>query len=239
MTTWDCDTCNRKFNSWHARIQHMDAKGHSAPECSHCDDTFANHQACKEHEIEQHYWCPDCKRTFQSSNNIKMHMNSRHHRGRTIACPFCKTAYATAAGLSHHLESGSCGGARGLDRDQVYRFVRSKDPSGLLSKNLIGWQGSPSYEATAKTWNGDAYECYFCHREFGGLKGLNQHLSSPALFWVALYHCPNRAGCGKDFTSLAGVFNHLESESCGFTRFETVQRNVGDIVSGNQLIAFN
>jgi hypothetical protein len=65
---------------------------------------------------------------------------------------------------------------------------------------------------------------------------LNSHLNSPA-HREKVYHCPGR-GCGKEFRALAPLFNHLESESCGAVRFETVQRNVGGILGGNRLIAF-
>lgn len=94
-------------------------------------------------------------------------------------CPFCKANYVTATGLCHHLENGSCPSTPPLNRDQVYRLVRSKDPCGVISKKLIGWYGSPSYEANNNTWNGSGYECYFCHRVFSSLTGLNQHLKSP------------------------------------------------------------
>jgi len=52
-----------------------------------------------------------------------------------------------------------------------------------------------------------------------------------------LYHCPNR-GCGLDFKTLASTINHLESESCGFMRFEAVQRNMGDLISSNRRLTF-
>lgn len=82
--------------------------------------------------------------------------------------------------MVHHLESGSCTSASGLSRDAIYKFVRSKDPDGIISKKLIGWSGSYEYEATENCWNGDFYECYLCHKEFGKLNSLNQHLNSPA-----------------------------------------------------------
>lgn len=92
----------------------------------------------------------------------------------------CKNRFATATGVTHHLESGSCSGARGLSRTQIYKFVRSKDPNGLVTKSLIGWSGSDDkYEADERSWNGHAYECYFCHRQFRHLSSLNQHLQSP------------------------------------------------------------
>ncbi|KAI0132015.1 hypothetical protein BJ170DRAFT_227397 [Xylariales sp. AK1849] len=268
---YQCGTCSKCFNSFHARQQHMNAVGHSnsAYECDTCDRCFgsrsaleqhmelANHglytrgryscRACNDgfydeddrdqHEIEDCNYCADCVRRFPNENSIRQHLNSRLHRGSCIECPFCKADYATAAGLCHHLETGCCTKAPSVNRDQVYRLVRSKDPTGIIAKNLIGWHGSPTYEADGRSWNGGGYECYLCHQAFSRLSGLNQHLGSP-IHQQALYHCPNRHRCGKEFRSLAAVMNHLESESCGFTRFENVQRGINDMISGNRLIAF-
>lgn len=96
-----------------------------------------------------------------------------------MACPFCKAAFATATGVAHHVESGSCPKARNVNRDELYKLIRSKDPEGLISKKLIGWTGSGTYEATGSSWNGQAYECYLCDRSFNQVHGLNQHLNSP------------------------------------------------------------
>ncbi|SPQ24617.1 280e8c18-3a02-4e49-8051-f5970dec81f8 [Thermothielavioides terrestris] len=125
-----------------------------------------------------------------------------------------------------------------MDRDAIYRLVRSRDPNGLISKRSIAWEQSSKvdYLASEHAWNGRGYQCYFCAREFRQLHGLNQHLNSTA-HREALYHCPNR-NCGMDFKSLAAVINHLESESCGAMRFETVQNRIGDIISGNRLLRF-
>ena len=55
-----------------------------------------------------------------------------------------------------------------------------------------------------------------------------------------IYHCPNKMRCGSQFRTLAGMFNHLESESCGFIKFNGVQRNVAGILAGKQrLIGFS
>lgn len=53
----------------------------------------------------------------------------------------------------------------------------------------------------------------------------------------SLYHCPSR-GCGRDFTTLAATINHLESESCGFMRFDDVQRGIGDMIAGGRLLGY-
>ncbi|CAJ2502084.1 Uu.00g049370.m01.CDS01 [Anthostomella pinea] len=234
-------------------------------ECDFCYETFSSEEEQEQHEIDVHYHCADCDRTFSNYNAIKMHLNSRTHRGTDLACPFCKGGFATATGLSQHLEQRGCPRAPSLDRDGVYKIVCAKDPGGVISKNLIGWYGeSPKYEATAQAWNGYAYECYICSRTFAALPSLNQHLASPVhksyvssdsplSFFPSsysstpeanrgqrnqqnMYHCPKRGGCGREFTAL---MNHLESENCGYTRFENVQQSVKNVVSGDRRITFH
>ena len=53
----------------------------------------------------------------------------------------------------------------------------------------------------------------------------------------ALYHCPNRS-CDREFKVFTSLINHLESESCGFIRFQAVQKKLGDIVSSKRRIQF-
>ena len=53
----------------------------------------------------------------------------------------------------------------------------------------------------------------------------------------ALYHCP-KLSCRKDFKSIAGLINHLESETCGFMRFADVQRRAQDMMKGGRLLAY-
>ncbi|KAK7910882.1 hypothetical protein PG985_013363 [Apiospora marii] len=236
---FECDTCSRCFGSETACFQHMDAMNHFEFVCCRCGDTWPDEEQLTQHQYDAHNYCEECNREFMNYNNLMQHLRSRVHQGQNIQCPFCKNCWATAAGLTHHLESGSCPSATGANRDTLYQFVRSKDTGGVFTKNLIGYHGSSKYEANDQSYNPyrGGYECYLCHRVFSSLHGLNQHLNSP-IHQQALYHCPNRGSCGKEFKSLAAIINHLESESCGFTRFEKVQRGIQNVVSGDKLIKF-
>ena len=70
------------------------------------------------------------------------------------------------------------------------------------------------------------------------MNALNAHLNS-SVHKQKVYHCPNtKSKCEKQFVTLAGLFNHLESEACAFMRFEKVQRQVRDVLQGGKLIAF-
>ncbi|KFH41731.1 Zinc finger protein OZF-like protein [Hapsidospora chrysogenum ATCC 11550] len=244
---FECDTCDRYFGSQHAVIQHMTALGHWAESsesgqpplgfaCDDCDAAFYDEEDLRGHEVKAHLYCHDCDRYFQSWNNINQHLHGKTHRRTTVRCPFCNDSHGTATGLVHHLERGSCPNAP-LDRDKLYDAVRRRDPHGFISNRLLAWSGTSSYEATEMAWNYrvDAYECYLCHRLFGRLASLNQHLSSPT-HQQNLYHCPNSRRCGREFTTLAAVFNHLESESCEYMRFEAVQRHVERIVDPRRMI---
>ena len=200
---FECDTCDKVFKGSAAKDFHMDHWNHYAWVCNECGETWPSESKLKHHQAEEHHYCADCDRYFQSYNNIRMvsllspglpspskcradrrvqHLNSRTHRGQNIQCPFCRTAFTTATGVTHHLERGRCPEAPGLNRDQIYKIVRAKDPNGIITKNLIGWypESDSYYEATARAWNGYGYECYFCHREFHMLNSLNQHLNSDA-----------------------------------------------------------
>ncbi|KAI5459426.1 hypothetical protein BGZ63DRAFT_491712 [Mariannaea sp. PMI_226] len=234
---YECESCPRWFRNQSACNQHMDALNHWPYECAVCDETWPTAEQRKDHQIRTHFYCGPCKRQFQSFNNIKMHLQSRIHQGTNIRCPFCReTRFATATGLTHHLETGSCSVAHTLNRDTIYQFIRSKDPQGIVSKNLIEWQPSYSCEVNGKSWNGWAYECYICGRTYKELQSLNQHVNSP-VHQQALYHCPQR-GCAKDFKTLASLVNHLQSESCGCIPFHEVQRGISDFIRGNRMLEF-
>jgi len=120
-------------------------------------------------------------------------------------------------------------------------MIRERDPHGIITKKQIEWHQDDKvkYSATKRAFNGSYWECYLCHRNFNTVDALNTHLNSPA-HKQKVYHCPSpKAKCGKEFVTLAGLFNHLESEACAFMRFEKVQQRVGNILRGGKRITFS
>ncbi|KAK1140706.1 hypothetical protein N8T08_009907 [Aspergillus melleus] len=162
---------------------------------------------------------------------VSWHLNLSVHRGLTMICPFCKHGFTSASGVTSHLENGSCQNAPSFNREKVYRIMNRSDPSGFITKKQIEWypEDSAQYSATNQAFNGSFWQCWICHREFLTVHGLNQHLNSP-VHKQNLYHCPNKGNCGKEFVTLAALFNHLESESCRLVRFETMNQCVNDVV---------
>jgi hypothetical protein len=175
-------------------------------------------------------------------SNFPQHLNSNIHRGSPLTCPFCKRTFTTATGLTTHLEAGSCPKARNINHATILAEIRKRDPNHLITKKLLTYPDAritpTSTTASAASWNGYYYECYLCHRGFNTLTALNQHVNSPAhVSKDKVYCCPGR-GCSREFNRLASLFNHLESESCGAVRFESVQRNVEGFLTGRKLIGF-
>lgn len=70
------------------------------------------------------------------------------------------------------------------------------------------------------------------HKQLEWYGETHAHLNSPA-HQQKIYHCPSRQ-CDRPSVSLAAMFNHLESESCGFVIFEKVQQDVNGILTGRQ-----
>lgn len=241
---FECETCTREFLSQNAANQHMNALQHWTPKipCETCGKMFHTQGAANQHMKDQaHYknYCKSCDRQFQDENSLRMHLNSNVHRGHNVPCPFCRENYVSASGLTQHIETGSCSRAPNLNREAILRIIRERDPHGIITNKHIEWHKEENvrYVATDRAFNGFYWECYMCHREFDAVNALNAHLNSPA-HKQKIYHCPNSKGkCGKQFVSLAGFFNHLESGSCGFMRFEKVQRQVEDVLQGRKLIA--
>jgi hypothetical protein len=220
---------------------------------------FRTHNAANQHmEKHAHYkaYCEDCSLRFENENNLKMvklsrarmrikclqawlqHLNSKIHRGTNVPCPFCKDKYTTASGLTHHLETGSCSHARKLNREKILCIVRERDLHGAITNKQINWHQDENikYSATKRSFNGSYWECYLCPNEFSNVNALNAHLNSPA-HKHKVYRCPNsKAKCGKEFVTLAGLLNHLESEACAFVRFEEVQQQVGKVFRSGKAI---
>ncbi|KAJ6090377.1 zinc finger protein [Penicillium sp. IBT 16267x] len=244
---FECETCTKQFRSQNACNQHMDALDHYALlfECETCTSQFRSESAVNQHMWDLDHWstyCVPCERSFRSENGLHMHRNSRIHRGTNVLCPFCKTGFVTASGASHHVETGSCPEAPKMNRETVLRIIQAADRKGLIANKKIGWykEEDVQYIVTNRAFNGNFWECYICHDEFNTSGALTQHLNSP-VHKQKVYHCPDR-NCPKEFNTLAGLLSHLESESCGYMRFERVQqvqKSLNDVIMGRkQLTSF-
>jgi transcription elongation factor Elf1 len=207
--------------------------------CTLCQDQHISQQELDDHRVSAHAWCIPCGRSFQNSNNLKQHQNSKQHKQKSVNCPMkeCSASFVSLSALIAHAESGGC--VSGVTRREIDRSVVAADINGVITEHrrIMGPAGvsvypfdqDTKYQATEHAWNGRAFECYLCHRTFRQLKDLNAHLGSSAHTGAHTYHCPPR-GCGKTFSTLSSLMRHIEDESCGVRRFRFVERAIEESV---------
>lgn len=154
------------------------------------------------------------------------------HRPRNLQCPFtnkCGATFSSRSALLSHLESGSC--KSGANRTMIAKFVIQYDKTHIVTNptRLLTYepQNAVTYIASERAWNGWAYECYFCHRDFGSLPQLNTHLASPR-HAEKIYRCP-LPSCLHSSSLLSALVQHIESQKCGVSRFHAVQQTMDGI----------
>ena len=190
------------------------------------------------HNREAHFYCPECGAFFVTGHKLHQHLLATGYGGPVVRCPGkkCRKSFASGAALVLHLESGACRSR--VTRQKINRAAARHDtqhiitiPSRMLAYAQHGTAPSVvSTLATERSWNGQAYECFLCHREFKTLVGLNDHLRSP-VHEERMYRCPlGYAGCGAEFKALSALCQHVESETCGIRRFNRqMQDYLGDL----------
>jgi hypothetical protein len=166
------------------------------------------------------------------------HLNSSKHRPKNITCPGkgCGAQFISQSALLLHLEEGGC--KSGATRHALNCLVAERDTNHFITNPNRMITGPTQTWATNRAWNGDAFECYLCHKEYQTLVRLNQHLASPT-HEQPIYHCPKLGhGCKSQFKALSALCQHIESGSCGVMRFKIVQDSINNLTRGVNRITF-
>lgn len=192
---------------------------------------FDTEQELRQHKDDVHWYCPSCDRVFQSKNNLEQHLqHSSVHQPKRYKCPGtgCRTAFISPSALILHCESGACPSK--VTRNAVNNFIVRYDEHRIItnpSRLIAGPDGS--YTAPSSTisirdlnrcFNGRAYECVLCDKEFKTIDALGSHLRSP-VHADKIYRCLRGwpvDGCGKEFRTLSALISHMERGSCGAKR---------------------
>ncbi|EJC99644.1 uncharacterized protein FOMMEDRAFT_92837 [Fomitiporia mediterranea MF3/22] len=223
-----CPACYLKFGDTEALLKHGDEK-HFV--CWACEKIFTTSDAYAKHNESEHHYCRECDRFFISSqNNLEQHHASSRHTPKLIQCPgrLCGKKFTHLSYLVLHAETGTC--PSGITRKDINAFIARYDRENVITnpaRMINGPDGTkypssePEYYATERSWNGQAYECFLCRKEFRTLYALNQHLRSPRHL-QKMYHCPKR-GCNKEFSALSSLCQHVEGGSCGARQMGVVE----------------
>ncbi|THH32218.1 hypothetical protein EUX98_g1976 [Antrodiella citrinella] len=237
-----CTRCEEDFDYEDELEMHFEQDHHYC-----CSQFFDSERQLRAHKNDHHWYCESCNRTFRSESNLDSHLRSSVHLPRRFKCPGCNNAFISPAALILHCEAGRC--PSGVTRQAIDRLVVAFDRNNIITnpnRLLQGPDGSYSAPSTITSWatrnsfNGQAYECVLCHREFRTLDALNSHLRSPA-HADKIYRCPGN-GCGTQFRALSALVQHVESGSCGVKKFrnqiDQMVGSVASLVSGMRSLTF-
>ena len=118
------------------------------------------------------FTCGECRRVFNSQNELNMHMQV--HRPKIVTCILCgEKSFKSGANMVQHVESGYCTGCKGGEkaRQQIYEFAqrqRKMQPymngTPLLTNGGYN-HGVPDFP----------YQCRQCAKSFRQLSQLMQH----------------------------------------------------------------
>ena len=163
---------------------------------------------------------------------MRKHLKSSVHLGKNVKCPWCPDKFTNLTGVTLHLESGKC--PSGIDRQKIDQYCRQVDRDHVFTNRLIEYHTLDTYQykpaaATGTAWNvrRGCFGCYLCPRGFPNLTALNQHLNSP-VHQQKIYHCPR---CKLEYVALSALVNHLESETCGPFRFNSMAGSLGTVAN--------
>ncbi|RPA71178.1 hypothetical protein BJ508DRAFT_345450, partial [Ascobolus immersus RN42] len=252
-----CDDCDKWFDTQNSLDMHLErSPNHRVDEweCEECDLSFDSEYSLDMHlersRAHQNWWCEKCRRSFDSERSLDQHIERsaahiqdqyrpgtliprNNYDPHRIKCPGCTRLFATTSAMTVHLESSTC--TSGITRQRLNAFVRGADTRGLITKNLLtSSETILETVATNASWNGRAFACYFCDREFRTLQALNQHLNSPAHEQM-MYHCPK---CKSEFRRLSGLVQHVESERFGLMRFADVRGHFQGSIRFDRMLGY-
>ncbi|CAG8357470.1 unnamed protein product [Penicillium salamii] len=220
-----CRACPQVFATSALRDGHESDTGHYRFRfpCLMCDQVFETREESAQHmDSLMHYEhkCDECGEHFEEKAHLTMHQNSPVHRPLVHKCAFCPSVFGTPSAVVHHLESNCCEVAVWQDIDHLFKVMKSIDKENLFTIAATEPDAKVSLNYTI---HGEFYHCPHCTSRFKKEVGVIAHLKSP-VHRKRLYHCLNNTQrCGKTFLTLASLWNHLESGSCGYLLFDAVE----------------
>ncbi|KZT35199.1 hypothetical protein SISSUDRAFT_990851 [Sistotremastrum suecicum HHB10207 ss-3] len=236
-----CHKCDEDFESRRGLLRHF-SEDHWY--CGRHNTIFDSSLGLKEHYVQSpdHHYCQKCSQHFDDKNNLDQHLRSSTHQPKNVRCPGlgCGRSFVSHSALLLHFEAGNC--PSGMTREELNRIVVQADRNNIITnpaRLIAGPQGyqQPSatdYWATARSWNGSAYECFLCHGTFRSLQSLNAHLQSPT-HRERIYRCPNQS-CGIEYSVLSALCQHVENGSCGVSRFRAVRNALDSLATNMRLL---
>ncbi|KAK2764969.1 hypothetical protein FQN54_008668 [Arachnomyces sp. PD_36] len=99
--------------------------------CPYCEFQAPSDVGLRQHCLNKHFECLECKSTFRSAHENNGHCQSS--RPPSVECFGCGTMFSSMAAVFNHLESSACssGIARHHVEELAYKFLAARDVKTL------------------------------------------------------------------------------------------------------------
>lgn len=219
---YDCEICNRKFNSqssldMHMRV-HINGKKFS---CSYCKKNFISFDSLEEH-VKKHcncrpYECQYCGRRF-----IRPHEKVKHERIHTgekpHVCQICGKSFRVSYCLTLHMRTHS-----GNRPYQCPHCGKRFKAHSVYNHHLLTHSNARNYKcpycpkafktgvqlAGHKNSHTKPFTCTECNRPFASLYAVRIHMDSHKRENNLKYHC---AICGASYARAFALRDHIKEQ---------------------------
>ncbi|KAF7297535.1 putative zinc finger protein [Mycena indigotica] len=241
-----CVPCRQIFFSAQALQDHWhrvddDFRRDDDFRCAHCDpspcqEAFKDEEALHEHYIESlstvhPYYCVPCSELFDSAEALQDHLDDKLS-GYAIMCPWCHQSFATRPAAVAHLESGGC--VSGANLESIIDWISTHDIRSMITVQPRAVRGDyPDFKLALldlkdPASNHDGLPCPICFTEFPSRSALEQHLKSPR-HGATTFIC-RAPECERRFTTLSGLWAHVESMQCDAWNCEDMKTAIEQLV---------
>lgn len=148
-------------------------------DCTQCSRSFDTQNNLNMHMITHRpkHQCYECGRAFDSANELRQH--GQVHLERNVACPLCgEVRFRSVTNAVAHVESGSCQACQGADnaRRNIYDYMSSNATGRrFLSDTLAIDNGSGRAPPPDRPYQCNLDDCGRSGRTFVNLSALMAH----------------------------------------------------------------
>ena len=107
---YECDTCERLFDSEDGAIQHMSARDHWGPRYERATLAFSSQWLTNQHTDSTgrrmpQFECETCNRKFYSQASANQHMNDTSHWAPRFECDICDRSFQSQHSVDQHMDA--------------------------------------------------------------------------------------------------------------------------------------
>ena len=152
--------------------------------------------------------CDECNASFQSKQNLNVHINGIHRKLKPFGCQYCKKSFSQKCNWKAHVKSCHENYSNSHDSEiiDISECPNGNDNQNVqTSKDMVSKVGKPKTKKDLRNFKKN-FKCDVCEASFFGKQGLNYHID--AVHLKTPFRCEY---CKKSFKMAANLKRHIKS----------------------------